>query len=261
LRIATCLFALLVLGCVHGPTPKETEEAKALYSGAKALIAQKEYREALKDLQKAVKLNPKAPQVHYLLGIAYFTGFGRTEQAEFHLRQVLELEKDQELLPQAENLLAAVLIEAGRPEEALPHLEKARKNLLYRTPHYAEKNLGLAHFRLGNHEKAIAHFTQALKQDPNLCGAYPQLAEVYENTGELGKSITTLERFFNHCQQKELKGFIPNSLFARALYRLGMYRLKVGDNQSALKVFSQCMEEYPGETVADECAKSLKLLQ
>ena len=261
MRIAIILLSILVLGCSHGPTPKESDQAKALYSGAKALIAQNEYREALKDLQKAAKLNPQNPKVQYLLGIAYFTGFGRTAEAEIHLRRALELEKDPELLPHAENLLAAVLIEAGRPEEALPYLEKARKNLLYRTPHYAEKNLGLAHFRLGNHDQAIAHFNQALKQDPNLCGAYPQLAEVYENVGKLGKSITTLERFFNHCQRQELKDFVPKSLFARSLYRLGMYRLKVGDNQSALEVFSKCMEEYPGETVADECAKSLKLLQ
>ena len=220
-----------------------------------------EYREALKELQAAEKLNPEDPKIHYLLGVTYFTGFGRTEEAEAHLKRTLALEEDQELIPQAENLMAAVLIEAGRPQEAVPLLESARKNLLYRTPHYAEKNLGLAYFRLGQPEKSILHFTNALKQNPNLCGAYSQLADAYESVGQLNDSIRALENFLNRCQKEELRKYVPKTLFAGSLYRLGMYHLKAGDEPSALKIFSKCMEDYATEAVADQCEKSLKLLQ
>ena len=61
MRVAAIIMALFLHGCAHGPTAQETDQAKALYSGAKALIAEKEYREALKDLQKAAKLRVEHP--------------------------------------------------------------------------------------------------------------------------------------------------------------------------------------------------------
>ena len=261
MRILGLCMAVGLVACVHTPTPNEIREAKALYSGAKSLIEEKRYRDALQDLQKAEKLYPKDSKIQYLLGVVYFTGFGRTEEAEKHLLVALAEEKEKELVPQIQNLLGVVLIEAGRPQQAISYLEEARANLLYRTPWFATQNLGLAHLRLGNEARSIQFFTSALEQDPNLCGAYSQLAEAYEKSDQLGSSIQTLERFFSHCQSETLKPFVPDSLFAGSLYQLGMYHLKNSDEVSARKAFSMCLEEYAALKIADDCNQSLKLLQ
>ena len=260
-RIWGLCLLLGLSACAHTPTPNEVQEAKALYSGAKSLIEEKRYGDALQDLQKAEKLYPKDSKTQYLLGVVYFTGFGRTTEAESHLRLALKYEQKKELVPQIQNLLGVVLIEDGRPQEAVGHLEKARANLLYRTPWFAAQNLGLAYLRLGDAPRSIQFLTSALEQDPNLCGAYSQLADAYEKSDKLEDSISTLERFFNHCQSETLKPYVPKTLFASSLYQLGMYHLKNDDVESAKKTFSMCLEEYPALKIVDDCKKSLKLLQ
>jgi Tfp pilus assembly protein PilF len=260
-RILILWLSFLLLSCAHGPTPAQVKEAKALYSGAKSLIEEDLYRDALQDLQKSERLNPKEPKTQYLLGVVYFSGFGRTTEAETHLRKALELETNQEVIPQILNLLGAVLIEAGRAQEALPYLERARQDILYRTPQFATQNLGLAYLRLGNFERSVEFYKSAIAQDPNLCGAYPQLADAQTRLDKLGDSIATLESFFNHCQSKLLKPFVPKALFGRSLYQLGMYHLKNGDSTSAEQVLSRCLEEYAALKVAEDCAQSLKLIQ
>ena len=76
LRMLGLCFLCGFIACSHTPSPKEVKEAKALYSGAKSLIEEKQYREALQDLQKAEGLYPQDSKIQYLLGVVYFSGFG-----------------------------------------------------------------------------------------------------------------------------------------------------------------------------------------
>jgi protein O-mannosyl-transferase len=83
----------------------------------------------------------------------------------------------------AQNSLAVVLMESGRVQEALPHLERA----LQAQPNNFETqdNLGYAAVSLGRVEESLPYFLRAVELGPNR-------AEPYHN---LGKTLLLLGRF------------------------------------------------------------------
>jgi tetratricopeptide (TPR) repeat protein len=252
-------FALGSLACAHGPDPKEIKEAEAMRNAGRALVAEGRFRDALRDLLESEKINPKDSETQFLLGTTYFLGFKRHVEAEKHLAQAIEL-RTEEPYPEAQNMLGVVLIDAGRPAEAVPHLEKAKSNLLYTTPFFAEENLGIAKMKMGKTDEAIHHFKVALASQPDLCGAYYELADAYERVGKAELGMKTLQQFVSHCDTERLRPHCPPSLTAGVYYRLGMGHLKEENRNAAASAFQVCLERFPDEPVAKRCDESLKLL-
>jgi tetratricopeptide (TPR) repeat protein len=228
-------------------------------NAGRALIAEQNFRGALRDLLEAEKLNPNDSETHFLLATTYFIGFKRHAEAEAHLMKSLEL-RGEDAYPEAENLLGVVLTDVGRPAEAIPYLEKAKSNLLYPTPFFAEENLGIAKRKLGKTDEAIGHFRVAIASHPDLCGAYYELAEAYESAGQAEKGMKALGNFVTHCDSERLRAYCPPALTAGVYYRLGMGHLKEDDRNAAAEAFRVCLERFPKEPVAQRCSDSLKLL-
>lgn len=271
--VTTMFLGLASAACVHVPTEKESKEAQAEYKVALSLVHEAQasavagegsqqdlkYRLALESLLKAKELDPRLPEVNYLLGLVYFSGFKRHEQAIEHVK--LAIDASEKAYPEAENLLGTILVDAGRPREAVPYLQSARSNLLYKTPYYSESELGWAYYKLGEKDRGATHLRAAINAQPDLCGAYVKLAEVEEARQDQAAVRQTLDRFLTRCDSERLRENCGDHLLAWGYWRLGMSKLKEGDRPGAVQALTTCQQRFAQQPVAGECARSLKLLQ
>lgn len=221
------------------------------------------YREALRELLDADKTGAMLSEHEYLLGFVYFVGFRRHADAERHLAAAIAKRKAErnEEYPEAENTLGSVLVDAGRPKEALPHFEKARTNLLYATPYYAEQEMGWALYKLGRHDDAVQHLQRALVAQPDLCGAYVKLAEVEVARGDDTRVQTVLDDFIKRCDSDRLRVATGPRLIAAAWLELGKSRLRSGAREAAVDAFKQCLTRFGGEPAGKECDAQLRVLE
>jgi len=101
-------------------------------------------------------------EAHTYLGWAY-NMMDRNEEAIAECEKAIALDPD---LGNPYNDIGAYLIEMGRPEEAIPWLERATAALRYATPQFAHLNLGRAYEQLGEAYRALASYDQALAMAP-----------------------------------------------------------------------------------------------
>ena len=286
LRVSCLLvvaIALLGGACAHGPDEATIAAGRGHYEAAIAVLGEAhkaeaagdlpgkdfKYREALQELINAEKKTPDDAAMHLLMGQVYFLGFRRHDDAALHLERAIALKAAQaeadaapaeREYPEAEQMLGVVLIDKGTPEAALPHLEKARTNLLYATPYFAEQEMGAALFRLGRHEQAVQHLTMAIQQQPDLCGAYTRLAEVEEARGQDQRLQKVLEDFIARCDTERLRVNVGARLLGPAWFKLGESRLRTANKAAAIDAFRTCASRFPGEVAGQECARRLELL-
>jgi len=118
------------------------------------------YRDVFTLYQTTIERNPACSMAHNNLAEA-LTNAGRPAEAIPHLEQALRLKPD---LPEAENNLGDDLRRIGRPQEAIPHLERA----LRLRPRFAEahNNLGVALMMTGRAAAGIAEFEESLRLKP-----------------------------------------------------------------------------------------------
>ena len=259
--------------CTHVPTPQEKVQAIGQYEVGLSLVHEARrhgaagrgseqdltYRRALAELKKAEKLDGTNPDIQYLLGMVYFVGFKRHDEAAVHLRKAITL-RDEDY-PEADHLLGTVLVDAGKPAEALPFLERARTNLMYRTPFFAEQEIGWAKYRLGRKAEAAQHLQNAIVAYPDLCGAYVRLAEVQESMGDGFAVRETLTDFLTRCDSDRLRDEVGGALLAHGYYRLAMSQIKEGAKDKAAANLRVCTDRFPKAPAARECRKSLALLE
>lgn len=90
---------------------------------------------------------------------------------------------------------SALLIETGRMDVAISYLNKARSLFMrHRELGHWNSNMGMAHFRLGDWEKAIRHFKKAVIFFPDEAQFWANLGGAYGMKGEYEKSVAALEK-------------------------------------------------------------------
>ncbi len=277
------LSLLAAVSCAHGPDEKDIAAGRGHYEAAVAILgeAQKaeamgdnptrdvKYREVLQELINSEKRNPNDAVMQLLLGQVYFLGFRRHDDAVSHLQKAIDLKASQapadaapaeREFPEAEQMMGVVLVDQGKADLALPHFERARTNLLYATPYFAEQELGTALFKLGRHDQAVQHLTLAIQQQPDLCGAYTRLADVEEARGKDDRQQKVLEDFIARCDSERLRDAVGARLIAPAWFKLGDARLRQGGKDGAVDAFRTCATRFPGEAAGQECAKRLEVM-
>lgn len=120
-----------------------------------------EYDRARRELKRALDLDPGVRRAHYYLGTIAVSdpapGPDRLEAATFEFREELRISGDDPLVL---DQLGTTLLEAGKPEEALPVLERAvgaEARALY------AYDLGRAQLALGRAADAVASQRRALQ--------------------------------------------------------------------------------------------------
>ncbi len=144
------------------------------------------YRDVFALYEATLARNPDSWVAHLNLGTA-LDDAGRTDEALPHLQRALELKP---AFPETLNTLGNVLNQLGRSVEARPLLEQA----LQLQPRFAaaHNTLGVTLMALGQNAAGIAAFEQALAINPELTPARVNLGWALANVGRTDAALEQL---------------------------------------------------------------------
>jgi tetratricopeptide (TPR) repeat protein len=176
-----------------GSEARKVEAAERLKSGA-ASLQRGETEQAVRELKRALALDPQSAAGHMLLGQAYLglRSVSMIAEAKAELQQALDIDPT---LLWARFYLAKVHMDLGRYDRAQEELEaglQARPNV----PHFLSL-LGEVHRKLGNPSLAIELNRQALRLDPSLTPAFYYIGLAHMDLKEEDKAIAALESSIN----------------------------------------------------------------
>ena len=137
------------------------------------------YQEAVDSFRQSIEILPTA-EGHTFLGWS-LSMLGHLEEALAQCRKAIALDPD---YGNPYNDIGVYLIDLGRPEEAIPWLEKAisaKRYCCYQFPHF---NLGRVHVMRGNLDAARRSFERALRHDPDYLPARMALEYLDAETGK-----------------------------------------------------------------------------
>jgi type IV pilus assembly protein PilF len=192
------MFAAVALaGCVSADgrkplkqsDPKETAAKYNIQLGT-AYLQQGNYNLAREKLERALKQNPRDPDVHTSLGLLY-DRTGDLKGADRHFREALRLDPEK---PDLGNNYAVYLCKNGRVEEGVERFDAVAANRYYRTPEVALTNAGVCLRGAKKFDEAETRFLGAIKARPNYSEATVQLASLYlerEQIAEARKVVDT----------------------------------------------------------------------
>ena len=197
--VALALALLLPLaGCTGGPaerpesTRAETAAAYNLQLGV-AYLQQDKLALAREKLERAVKQNPRDPQVHNALALLA-EKLNEPADADRSYRAALRLAPDEADIA---NNYAVFLCRTGRTDEGVKRFVAVSRNKLYRSPEFALTNAGVCLRSAKRFDEASEQFARALALRPNHAEAMYQLADLDLERGMLVEARSGLDRFLD----------------------------------------------------------------
>ena len=199
-RIAAPLAPLALLlalaGCTGGPaerpesTRAQTAAAYNLQLGV-AYLKQDKLALAREKLDRAVKQNPRDPQIHNARALLA-EKLNEPEDADRYYRSALRIAPDE---PDISNNYAVFLCRTGRIDDGVKRFVAVARNKLYRAPEAAWTNAGVCLRTARRPDEAAEHFARALAVRPNHAEAMYQLADLDFERGMLVEARSGLDRF------------------------------------------------------------------
>jgi type IV pilus assembly protein PilF len=200
------LLALLALavtlhsGCVSSdgrkPLKQEDPQLTAARSNVQlgtAYLKQGNYAVAKDKLERALKQNPRDPDVHTSLGLLY-DRTGDLKLADKHFREALRMAPER---PDVGNNYAIYLCKNGRVDEGVARFTEVAANKYYRTPEVALTNAGVCLRGAKRLDDAEQKFTGAIKARPNYSEATVQLADLYLERAQLVEARRVVDTYLN----------------------------------------------------------------
>jgi len=136
----------------------------------------------------------------------------------------------------AHNNLAAIYLETGRVEEALPHIRRALE--IYPLYAQAHGNMGAALFMQNKYEEAEQYLVKALRIDPANTEFQIHLATIMANTGKEEDAIKIFGSILQREPQRD-----------NALLELGLIYSRAGKFREALPLFAKAARINRGHPV------------
>lgn len=253
------LVALTIGACAPVITDQNRTTARLHYDMGVVSMQQGNINEAMRELSIAENNNPRMPEVHNALALAYHSK-QQTEKAIYHYKKAIEYKED---FSEARNNYATLLMDLGRYDEAMTQLKTILEDIMYPTPHFAEANLGWLYHLKGDDVEAINHLRNALATDNNFCRGYLWLAEIYDGQQKISLAIAQMNLFFTRCiENREIRNAIGAPFISEANKKMGMLLLKDGQDQEAKPYFQNCAkDEINNGVVGGICQQALQNIQ
>jgi len=161
--LIAALTVFLLSALVHAGDAERNPTAADCNNRGVDLCAQEQYEKALREFNKALRLNPwygLAYKNRAILFLRY--GAAMPGRSRPYFRQALA------------DYSAALQLD---PKDADAYRER-----------------GLVHARMGDADKAIADFTQAIKIKPDFAEAYRGRSKAYRDNGDIDRAVADVER-------------------------------------------------------------------
>src|SRR3972149_6942681 len=158
-RFRVLLAATLAFGLTAcGPSlAKKKDQAPIHYRLGEVHLRDRNLADALKELTRAIELNPNDASYHNALGLAYFM---KGMNAEAHKAFDKAVSIDPKLSDAYLNK-SALYITERKWDGAIKSAQEATKNIFYRTPELAYNNIGWASYSKGDYNNAIENYRRA----------------------------------------------------------------------------------------------------
>ena len=194
--LMSALFALAACQSTALPPPLNTAEERVKLAEINTQLALAYMRDgdnelALKKLQKAVEVDPKAFGAYNALGLLY-SRLGEVKEAERAYSDALRIEPRN---ASALNNYGQFLCQQKRYKEGLRKFDEAIKNPLNRAPETAHTNAGTCAAQAGDMALAEQHFRSAIEINPQLPQALLAMADLSYNAANYLQARAYYQRY------------------------------------------------------------------
>ncbi len=232
--------ALITAGC-RTISEKDRQSSDIHYDlGIQAQQAGR-MQEAYSEYERSLALNPKNPQAHHAMGLLFHHAFSKLDQAQVHFQRALELDP---AFTEAKVNYGNLHLDRQQYDKAAALYEEALGDMRYRTPEFAQGNLGWAEYKRGNVEKGIEHIKAAVTLNPDFCSGYRNLGIIHKEQQEAEDACTWFGRYRERCPD-----------IAEAHYEVGLCLAREGKNDEALQRFDECEGRAGTGDLKDKCAR------
>jgi len=225
------------------------------YRLAQSFLSNESYTLAEQEIRKALAL--RADEARYLECLAWIHqaqvyqsqgGLNRTrlQLAEEAYRMAL---RQADAPPSVMVNYSALLLQSGRPDEAIAMAQRALQVPGYDQPARAHTNMGIAYLHKGALAQAAEHFRKALDYQANLPEVHHNLGLTYAGLGRRGEAIREF---------REAIRFRPS--YVDAYLGLGNVLLEEGRKDEARLAFERVIALAPGSDIAVDLREQLKSL-
>jgi DNA-binding winged helix-turn-helix (wHTH) protein/tetratricopeptide (TPR) repeat protein len=168
-------------------TTPSLEALKAYSQGYQAMVVRSDYAASIPLFQRAINLDPNFAMAYARMGTSY-SAINETVRASETVRRAFELrarvsDREQFYISEHYEILVTGNLEAARKVDELSAQTYPRD-----TPY---TNLGLIYSELGDYDKALGAFKDALKLNPETGNRYANLASGYVQLNRLEEARAT----------------------------------------------------------------------
>ncbi len=193
-----CLMAVMLAGCVGGPTMKQTQEREKssakLHTELAGLYFQRNQMGiALSETELAMKASPNYAPAYNVRGLIHMA-LHEDKEAEGDFKQSLRIDDADS---ETQNNFGWFLCQRGRAQESIAHFMAAVKDPLYTTPELAYLNAGLCSQKAGKNQDAEDFLQRALHIQPEMGQALLAMAELKFAAGDFQGAQKYFARFDN----------------------------------------------------------------
>ena len=238
-RVLLCTLAALLAtasGCATvepEPVADRSKKALAHYDLGAYQLSQGRVAMAIRELTTAKELSPDDPWIALALAEAYRRR-AKAEEAEAEFREAIRLDPE---LHTAKLNLAAMYVQLGRFEEAIPLLAELADAATFPSPWRALTTLGWAQYKLERKAEARRSLQLALEYRPDY---WPALLNLGILEQEEGRSLEAMRLF--ELVVEETK---RTTAAAEANYRLAEIHVSLGQRRKALDRLTAAVSSEP----------------
>ncbi len=244
-RLFAAFCFLLLVSCSGMTAEQRVAAAEIHYQLGDNLLHDGDPQQAMKEYLASLDYG-ETPEAHNGLGLIYAWSLGRPQDGEREFKRALEIRPD---YSEALTNLGAVYLSRGRYDEAIPLLDKAARDPLYRSRVIAQSDLGWALYKSGQAERGVSEIRGALGVAPKYCLGWRQLGTIYAEQGKLDQAGEAFGRYAQECPD------VPD-----AHLQSGKVLARQSKAAQARAAFERCavVKSEKDKPVAQECQKFLK---